>query len=113
MGAGGVGDAEVRLTLASERFAPGDAIRGRVGSTPGIWAVDLVRVEASPSATLEFTAASTAPEADGAFALGVPADAPPSVTGRSCTLVWRVRARASEFPCHSDDRRTVEIACRP
>ena len=42
-----------------------------------------MRVEASPAATLEFTAASVAPGGDGAFALTVPEDAPPSVAGRA------------------------------
>jgi len=41
----------------------------------------------------------------------VPADAPPSISGRACALVWRVRARRSEFPHISDPRQTLEIAC--
>jgi hypothetical protein len=109
MGAAVVG--EVVLALEGARFEPGDSIRGRVTSQRPVWAIDLVRVEASPAATLEFTAASAAPLADGAFALTVPADAPPSVQGRRCALVWRVRARTSEFPQHSDARCTLEIAC--
>ncbi|MDX6538713.1 MAG: hypothetical protein QOI71_323 [Gaiellales bacterium] len=109
MVAGGV--AELQLMLERERFAPGDSIRGRVARAELVSAIDLVRVEASPTSTLEFTAASVAPRSDGAFALTVPADAPPSVQGRQCSLVWRVRARAGEFPDHSDARRTLEIAC--
>jgi hypothetical protein len=101
----------VELVLEREQVEPGDAIRGRV--TPGapVWAVDLVRVEEAPSAALEFTVASVRPRADGAFALTVPEDAPPSVEGRKCALVWRVRARTSEWPQHSDPRRTLEITC--
>ena len=76
-----------------------------------MWAVDLVRVESSPEATLEFTAASVAPHSDGTFALVVPDDTPPSVSGRACALTWRVRARASEYPQHGDARCTLEIAC--
>ena len=53
--------------LERERFEPGDEIRGRVRRPRPVWAVDLVRVEASPTATLEFTAASVAPLADGAL----------------------------------------------
>jgi hypothetical protein len=100
-----------QLELERERFAPGDPIRGRIVSAGSVVAVDLVRVEASPTATLEFTAASAAPRSDGTFALTVPPDAPPSVQGRQCSLVWRLRARAGEFPRHSDARRTLEIAC--
>ena len=70
-----------------------------------------MRVESSPASTLEFTAASAAPRTDGAFALTVPDDAPPSVAGERCSLVWRVRARTSELPQLSDARRTLEIAC--
>ena len=73
--------------------------------------LDLVRVEASPAATLEFTAASVVPRTDGSFALPVPEDAPPTVAGRECSLTWRVRARTSEYPQARDARRTVEIAC--
>ena len=61
--------------------------------------------------TLEFTAASVAPGADGRFALTVPDDTPPSVAGRRCALTWRVRARTSEYPQSSDARHTLEIAC--
>jgi hypothetical protein len=109
MGAGDLG--EVGLVLEGARFEPGDSIRGRVTSSQAVWAVDLVRVEASPTSTLEFTAVSAAPRADGGFALTVPEDAPPSVQGRRCSLVWRVRARSGEFPQRSDARRTLEIAC--
>jgi hypothetical protein len=101
-----------RLELERERCAPGDTIGGRVPAGAVLRAVDLVRVERSPTSTLEFTAASVAPLADGAFALTVPADAPPTVQGQRCSLVWRVRARAGEYPEHSDARRTLEIACR-
>ena len=76
-----------------------------------MWAVDLVRVESSPEATLEFTAASVAPRSDGTFALVVPDDTPPSVSGHACALTWRVRARAGEYPAPGDERRTLEIAC--
>jgi hypothetical protein len=103
--------AEVGLVLEGARFEPGDSIRGRVTSAHPVWAVDLVRVEASPTATLEFTAVTAAPRADGGFALTVPEDAPPSVPGRRCSLVWRVRARTSELPQRSDTRCTLEIAC--
>jgi hypothetical protein len=102
----------VELVLERDRCEPGEAVCGRV--TPGapqVWAVDLVRVESSPSSTLEFTVASAAPGSGGAFALPVPADAPPSVSGRACALVWRVRARTSEYPQLSDTRQTLEIAC--
>ena len=101
----------VELVLERDRVAPGDAIRGRVTPGPHVWAVDLVRVESAPTATLEFTAASVAPGSDGAFALLVPADAPPTVSWRACALVWRVRARTSEYPQVSDPRHTLEIAC--
>ncbi len=108
----GAGDLEeVGLALEGASFAPGESIRGRVTSSRAVWAVDLVRVEASPAATLEFTAVSAAPRADGGFALTVPDDAPPSVQGRRCSLVWRVRARTSELPQRSDARCTLEIAC--
>jgi hypothetical protein len=101
----------VELVLERDRAVPGDAICGSVTPGPHVWAVDLVRVESSPTATLEFTAASVAPGSDGAFALLVPADAPPTVSGRACALVWRVRARTSEYPQVSDPRHTLEIAC--
>jgi hypothetical protein len=109
MNARGSGSAE--LVLERDRVAPGDAVCGSV--TPGVrvWAVDLVRVESSPSSTLEFTVASARPTSDGAFALPVPADAPPSVSGRACALVWRVRARTSEYPQFSDARETLEVTC--
>ena len=103
---------EATLVIAGERFEPGDQIRGRVGPGEHVYAVDLVRVEASPTSTLEFTAASVVPLADGSFALNVPADAPPSVQGRHCALVWRLRVRSLELPQYADARRTLEIACR-
>jgi hypothetical protein len=103
----------VELVLERDRTVPGEPICGSVTPGPHVWAIDLVRVESSPSATLEFTAASVAPEADGSFSLPVPADAPPSVAGRACALVWRVRARTSEYPQLGDARQTLEIACRP
>jgi hypothetical protein len=101
----------IELDVECARSAPGEPIRGGVTPGPGVWAVDLVRVEASPAATLEFTAASVLPCSDGSFALPVPEDAPPTVAGRQCSLTWRVRARTSEYPQASDPRRTVEIAC--
>ncbi len=101
----------VELVLERDEAVPGEAICGRV--TPAeVFAIDLVRVEASPAATLEFTAASVTPRSDGSFALAVPVDTPPSVAGRRCALTWRVRARASEDPQPGDARRTLEIACR-
>jgi hypothetical protein len=101
----------VELVLERDQAVPGEVIRGSVSPGPPVWAIDLVRVEASPEATLEFTAASVAPRADGSFALTVPEDTPPSVSGRACALTWRVRARASEYPHLRDARRTLEIAC--
>ncbi|MEA2479267.1 MAG: hypothetical protein QOJ07_1189 [Thermoleophilaceae bacterium] len=101
----------VELALERDRFVAGEAICGSVAPAPGVWAVDLVRVESSPAATLEFTAASVQPRTDGTFALPVPEDAPPSVAGRSCALTWRVRARTSEYPQLADARQTLEIAC--
>lgn len=101
----------VELVLERDRFAPGDAVCGSVTPGPQVWAIDLVRVESSPASTLEFTVASVQPGLDGAFAVAVPADAPPSVSGRACSLVWRVRARTSEFPKISDSRQTLEITC--
>jgi hypothetical protein len=96
MGAGA--DTRVELVLERDRVAPGDA-------------VDLVRVESSPAATLEFTVASVPPRSDGIFALTVPEDAPPSVSGRACALVWRVRARIGQQPRVTDPRRTLEVEC--
>jgi hypothetical protein len=101
----------VELALERDHVEPGEVICGCVTPGPHVWAVDLVRVESSPAATLEFTAASVAPRADGAFALEVPADAPPSVAGQVCALVWRVRARTSEYPQPSDARHTLEVTC--
>jgi hypothetical protein len=101
----------VELVLERVRAVPGEVIRGCVSRGEPVWAVDLVRVESSPEATLEFTAASVAPHSDGTFALVVPDDTPPSVSGRACALTWRVRARASEYPQHGDARCTLEIAC--
>jgi hypothetical protein len=101
----------VELVLERDRVAPGDPVCGVVAPALPVWAIDLVRVESSPASTLEFTVASVPPGSDGAFALPVPADAPPSVSGRACTLVWRVRARASELPQISDPRRTLEVTC--
>jgi hypothetical protein len=101
----------VELVLERDQAVPGEAIRGSVGAGLDVWAVDLVRVESSPAATLEFTAASVAPAADGAFALKVPDGTPPSVAGRWCALTWRVRVRTSELPQPGDARRTVVIAC--
>jgi hypothetical protein len=105
------GSSSVELLLERQRAAPGDAVCGHVTPGPQVWAVDLVRVESSPASTLEFTVASAQPMADGAFAVIVPADAPPSVSGKACELVWRVRARTSELPKLSDPRQTLEIAC--
>ena len=105
------GQPTVELVLECDRVAPGESICGSVTPGPQIWAIDLVRVEASPAATLEFTAASVAPRADGSFALPVPDDTPPSVAGRACSLTWRVRARTSEYPQVADARRTLEVAC--
>jgi hypothetical protein len=101
----------VELALDRERCSPGEAVCGRVSPRLPVVAVDLVRVESSPTSTLEFTVASVRPAADGAFALTVPAEVPPSVTGKRCTLVWRIRARTSEYPQRSDPRQTLEIAC--
>jgi hypothetical protein len=101
----------VELVLERDQAVPGETICGRVTPGPHVWAIDLVRIEASPAATLEFTAASVTPRADGGFALAVPDDAPPSVWGRRCALTWRVRARTSEYPQPGDARRTVGIAC--
>jgi hypothetical protein len=102
---------DVKLVIERDRVAPGEAVCGSVTPRLGVWAVDLVRVESSPASTLEFTVASVPPRSDGAFALPVPADAPPSVSGRACALVWRVRARGGEHPQTSDARRTLEIEC--
>ena len=100
----------VELVLERDHAVPGETICGSV--TPGeVFAIDLVRVEASPEATLEFTAASAAPRSDGSFALPVPEDTPPSVAGQRCALTWRVRARAGEHPQPGDARRTLGIAC--
>jgi hypothetical protein len=101
----------VELEIERDRLAPGDSICGRVTPRLHVSAVDLVRVESSPTATLEFTAASVSPTSDGSFSLPVPADAPPSVSGRACALVWRVRVRTGDQPTHSDPRRTLEIEC--
>jgi hypothetical protein len=101
----------VELVLERDRAVPGDVIRGSVSRGLRVWAIDLVRVESSPQATLEFTAASVAPRGDGTFALTIPDDTPPSVSGRACALTWRVRARAGESPQPGDARRTLEIAC--
>jgi hypothetical protein len=101
----------VELVLERDRVAAGEAICGSVTPGPGVWAVDLVRVESSPAATLEFTAASVQPRADGTFTLPVPDDTPPTVAGRGCALTWRVRARTSEYPQIADARRTLEVAC--
>jgi len=101
----------VELVLERDHAIPGETIRGSVTPGPQVWAIDLVRVESSPAATLEFTAASVAPEVDGGFALTVPDDTPPTVAGSRCALTWRVRARTSEYPQPGDARRTLEIAC--
>jgi hypothetical protein len=103
--------ARVQLVLEDDRFTPGDAICGRVTPVPLVQAVDLVRVESSPTSTLEFTVASVAPKSDGAFSLGVPADVPPSISGRACAIVWRVRARTGQYPQPGDARRTLELSC--
>ena len=103
--------ATVELVIDGDHFAPGDAISGHVTPMPLVLAIDLVRVESSPTATLEFTVASVAPKSDGAFALGVPGDAPPSIAGRACALVWKVRARTGQYPQPGDARRTLELAC--
>jgi hypothetical protein len=103
----------VELSLERDRYLAGEAICGSVTPGPGVWAVDLVRVESSPAATLEFTAASVQPRPDGTFALPVPEDTPPTVAGHGCGLTWRVRARTSEYPKLADARRTLEIACPP
>jgi hypothetical protein len=109
MGAGA--DTRVELVLERDRVAPGDAVNGSVTPRLPIFAVDLVRVESSPAATLEFTVASVPPRSDGIFALTVPEDAPPSVSGRACALVWRVRARIGQQPRVTDPRRTLEVEC--
>jgi hypothetical protein len=101
----------VELVIDRDRLAPGDAISGTVTPRLHVAAVDLVRVESSPTATLEFTAASVSPRSDGSFTLPIPADTPPSVAGRACALVWRVRARSGDQPTYTDPRRTVEIEC--
>lgn len=101
----------VELVVEGDHFSPGDEICGRVAPMPQVCGVDLVRVESSPSATLEFTVASVAPRSDGEFALGVPMDAPPSISGRACALVWRVRARTGKYAQPGDARRTLELTC--
>ena len=101
----------VELVVEGDRFTPGDAICGRVTPVPLVQAIDLVRVESSPTATLEFTVATVTPKSDGAFSLGVPDDAPPSISGRACALVWRVRARTGHYPQPGDARRTLELTC--
>jgi hypothetical protein len=101
----------VELALERDRALAGETISGRVTPGPEVWAIDLVRVESSPAATLELTAASVLPRADGSFELPVPEDAPPTVAGHRCALTWCVRARESEFPRIADARRTLEIAC--
>jgi hypothetical protein len=101
----------VELVLEGDRFTPGDSICGHVRPLPQVCGVDLVRVESSPTATLEFTVASVPPQSDGAFVLGVPDDAPPSISGRACALVWRVRARTGRYPQPGDARRTLELTC--
>jgi hypothetical protein len=100
------------LVIERDRVEPGEAIRGSVTPATPVWAVDLVRVETAPCATLEFTVVSARPSADGGFALSVPEEAPPSVTGTECALAWRVRVRTSEWPQHSDPRESLEIVCR-
>jgi hypothetical protein len=103
----------VDVVLERDRVAPGDAVCGSVTPGPQVCAVDLVRVESSPASTLEFTVASAQPTSDGAFAVVVPDDAPPSIAGSRCSLAWRVRVRTSELPKISDPRRTLEVVvCR-
>jgi hypothetical protein len=103
----------VEVLLERDRVAPGDAVCGSVTPGPEVWAVDLVRIESSPASTLEFTVATAQPSSDGAFAVVVPADAPPSVAGRRCSLAWGVRVRTGELPQISDRRQTLEVVvCR-
>lgn len=56
-------------------------------------AVELVRIEQSPSGNRTFRVATARLADDGSFALAVPDDAPPVVIGRSCALRYAVRAR--------------------
>jgi hypothetical protein len=81
------------LALVEERAAAGATVHGRVdgsGESPVV-AVELVRLEQSPAGSATFCVASAELAADGAFALVVPADAPPEVTGPSCALRYVIR----------------------
>jgi hypothetical protein len=58
-------------------------------------AVELVRIEQSPSGSRTFRVATAGLADDGSFALSVPDDAPPAVLGQSCALRYAVRARVA------------------
>jgi hypothetical protein len=82
------------LAVVEERAAAGATVHGRVDGPgePPVVAVELVRIERSPAGSATFHVATAELAGDGAFALVVPPDAPPEVTGPSCTLRYVIRA---------------------
>jgi hypothetical protein len=83
-----------RLAVVEERAAAGATVHGRVDGSDGspVVTVELVRLEHSPAGSATFCVATAELAADGAFALVVPADAPPEVFGPSCALRYVIRA---------------------
>ena len=98
----------LELALSEARAAAGELVHGRVRTlheTASI-AVELVRVEQSPSGSATYLVASAAVADDGSFALAVPPDALPDVVGRECALHYTVRVVAG----HEEARQAFAVA---
>jgi hypothetical protein len=86
------------LVLIDSATTAGAVVHGRLeGDCDPIAdaAVELVRIEQSPSGSRTFRVATAGLADDGSFALGVPDDAPPAVIGQSCALGYAVRTRVA------------------
>jgi hypothetical protein len=98
----------LELALSERRAAAGEVVHGRVrteGQHASV-AVELVRVEQSPTGFSTYRVAIADVAEDGSFAFTVPRDAPPDIAGRDCSLHYSLRAVAA----HEETRLAFAVA---
>ena len=89
-----VGAAAVELDRRD--YVAGDTVRGRVRGVAGHAAVALVRREGRPRLNREYVVArAEVARGDGSFALSLPSEALPSVSGDQCALRYAAVARSA------------------
>jgi hypothetical protein len=86
----------LELALSEARAAAGAVVHGRALAADAAVApaVELVRVEQSPSGTAIYRVAGAETSDDGTFELSIPDGAPPGFQGRECSLRYALRATA-------------------